>query len=86
MRLQKGRPRWTVIGLAQRPCTTLTALLFARGLLRTARTGGVVVAVAGFEKLAAGCAKLGFTRGHGPRVYHAKYRAAGRITLRVSPT
>ena len=64
----RGR-RWTLMGLAQRPGTRLSALLLARQLLDEVPAGGVVVAVAGSPELAAGYTRLGFTRGSGLRVH-----------------
>lgn len=64
-------PRWTVMALAQRPGTCLSALLLTRGLIRSLPKGSTVVAVTGSDELAAGYARLGFVRGKGPRIYRS---------------
>lgn len=61
--------RWSVMALAQRPGTRLSALLLARRLIARVPPGEVVVAVAGSPDLAAGYERLGFTRGRGARVH-----------------
>ena len=66
----EGR-RWSVMALAQRPGTRLSALLLTRRLVERVPAGDVVVAVAGTPELAAGYERLGFVRGRGARVHLA---------------
>ncbi|MDO9395698.1 MAG: hypothetical protein Q7T71_04045 [Herbiconiux sp.] len=61
--------RWTVMALAQRPGTRLSALLLTRRLIAGHPAGSVVVAVAASPELAGGYERLGFTRGRGARVH-----------------
>lgn len=68
--------RWGMMSLAQRPGTTMSALVLTRQLLRTLPAGAVVVAVDGSDALADGYARMGFVRGSGPRVHWAATTAA----------
>ncbi|GAA1188349.1 hypothetical protein [Nesterenkonia xinjiangensis] len=61
--------RWQVAALAQRPGTSMSALLLTRNLMGTLPRGAVAVAAADDDDLLAACERFGFTRGKGRRVF-----------------
>lgn len=64
----KGQ-RWQVAALAQRPGTSMPALLLARELISTLPTGTVAVAAAADDKLLTAYERFGFNAGKSRRVY-----------------
>ncbi len=64
--------RYAIMGLAQRPDTTLSALLLTRALIRSLPKGRVLVLRAASERAVVRYERLGMTRGRGLRVFLVK--------------